>query len=190
MVQHLQPTGGNNNKGSTEDGDLTRSPGEDHDKVWKFKVGFYFAPEEHFDRAICLKHPALQFHVVPDILRRNLFQLCTMGTKALAQQRIAVLKEVMKLKLELASEEKRVRAEMDVHVNTVTKNKALALWRRLLTDTNIPDMSVCDSMEKGVPLTGLEAESPLYHKRYAPAVITVEQLDHQAPGYDGKTNER
>ena len=41
-------------------------------------------------------------------------------------------------------------------------------------------MNVCNFMEQGVPLTGQEAESPLYYKKYAPAVMTVEQLDHQA----------
>ena len=102
------------------------------------------------------------------------------GIHEIAQQRIAVLKEVMKLKLALVSEERQLRAGMEAHVNKVTKDKALVLWRRLLMETQFPDMNVCSFMEQGVPLTGQEAESPLYFKKYAPAVMTVEQLDHQA----------
>ena len=103
-----------------------------------------------------------------------------MGTHAIAQERIAVLKEVMKLKLALVPEERKLRAGMEAHVNTVTKDKALVLWRELLMETKFQDMNVCSFMEQGVPLTGQEAESPLYLKKYAPALMTVEQLDHQA----------
>ena len=35
-------------------------------------------------------------------------------------------------------------------------------------------------MENGVSLTGEEPPSPLYLKRYKPAALTPQQLDHQA----------
>ena len=171
LAQPFNQTGEDNDKGCAAKGSHESN---------RYKIGFYFSPEEHFDKAIYLRHPALQFNVVPDALRRNLFRLCTMGIHEIAQQRMAVLKEVMKLKLALVSEERQLRAGMEAHVNTVTKDKALVLWRRLLMETQFPDMNVCSFMEQGVPLTGQEAESPLYFKKYAPAVMTVEQLDHQA----------
>ena len=172
LAQPFNHTGDNSDKGCAIDsGSNERN---------RYKIGFFFSPEEHFDRALHLRHPALQFNVVPDVLRRNLFRLCTLGIHEIAQQRIAMLKEVMKLKLALASEERQLRDGMEAHVNTVTKDKALVLWRRLLMETQFPDMNVCSFMEQGVPLTGQEAESPLYFKKYAPAVMTVEQLDHQA----------
>ena len=127
MAQPFNHTGGNNDKGCAVGGGSNESD--------RYKIGCYFSPEEHFDRALHLRHPALQFNVVPDVLRRNLFRLCTLGIHEIAQQRIAILKEVMKLKLALASEERQLRDGMEAHVNTVTKNKALVLWRRLLTET-------------------------------------------------------
>jgi hypothetical protein len=146
----------------------------------KYKIGFYFSPAEHFDRAIQLKHPALAFHVVPDVLRVNFFRLCTLGPHAIAQMRISALKDVMKLKLEMAEQEKRMREGMESHVKVVTMGKPLLLWRKLLEETAFADMNVCKYMEEGVHLTGPEDPSPLYMTKYAPATLTVEQLDHQA----------
>ena len=146
----------------------------------KYKIGFFFSPAEHFDRAIQLKHPALEFNVVPDVLRVNFFRLCTLGPHAMARMRIAALREVMKLKLEMAEQEKRMREGMENHVRVVTEGKPLLLWKKLLEETAFPDMNVCKYMEEGVRLTGPEDPSPLYMTKYAPATMTVEQLDHQA----------
>ena len=81
----------------------------------KHKIGFYFSPAEHLDRATQLKHPAMEFNVVPDVLRVNFFRLCTLGPHAMAQMRISALKDVMKLKLEMAEQEKRMREGMENH---------------------------------------------------------------------------
>ena len=159
-------TAGDNYKGPTDE--------------TKYKIGFYFSPAEHFDRAIRLKHPALEFHVVPDVLRVNVFRLCTLGPHAMAQMRISALKDIMKLKLEMAEQERRMREGMEKHVQVVTKGKPLLLWRKLLEETNFPDMNVFKYMKEGVRLTGPEDPSPLYMTKYAPASLTVEQLDHQA----------
>jgi len=94
--------------------------------------------------------------------------------------RIAALKDVMKLKLEMAEQEKQMRDGMENHVKVVTKGKPLLLWKTLLEETAFPDMNVCKYMEEGVHLTGHEDPSPLYMTKYAPATLTVEQLDHQA----------
>ena len=146
----------------------------------KYKIGFYFSPAEHFDRAVQLKHPALEFNVVPAVLRVNFFRLCTLGPHAMAQMRIAALKDVIKKKLEMAEQEKLMREGMEDHVRVVTEGKSLLLWKMLLEETTFPDMNVCRYMEEGVRLTGPEEPSPLYMTKYAPATMTVEQLDHQA----------
>lgn len=69
---------------------------------------------------------------------------------------------------------------MPSHVREVAAGKSLALFRKLLEETEFPDMSVCDYMEKGVCLTGWELDSPLYQKRRKPPSLTKEQLNHQA----------
>ena len=81
----------------------------------------------NFFRLCTLKHPALEFHVVPDVLRVNFFRLCTLGPHAMAQMRISALKDVMKLKLEMSVQEKRIREGMENHVKVVTEGKPLLL---------------------------------------------------------------
>jgi len=48
----------------------------------------------------------------------------------------------MKLKLEMAEQEKRMREGMENHVRVVTEGKPLLLWRKLLEETAFPDMNV------------------------------------------------
>ena len=145
-----------------------------------YKIGWYYSMTEHFEQACRLRHPAFDFLIVPDILRRNLFDLLTRGPKAVAESRIGALKDIMKLKLELQPEEDKLRSKLEPHVNEVTAGKALCLFRRLLEETDFPDMNVCKFMEQGVVLTGYEEDSNLYQKKIKVADMTVEQLNHQA----------
>ena len=138
-----------------------------------YKIGFYFSPEEHVKLAMRLQHPASQFSLVPDGLRYNIFLLCTEGLHALAQKRTDYLTHMLNTKKALAGREIELRKTMPTHVDRVTQGKPLCLLRKLLEETQFPDMEVCDIMEQGVPLTGAEPESP-------PAMLTPQQLDHQA----------
>eukprot|EP00435_Cladocopium_sp_Y103_P034693 s357_g9.t1 len=95
-------------------------------------------------------------------------------------KRTAYLKHMIDSKQHLAAKEEILRQNMPDHVNTVTKGKPLCLFRQLLEETAFPDMEVCNIMEQGVPLTGEEPLSPLYYKKYRPAMMTPQQLDHQA----------
>ena len=147
-----------------------------------YKIGFFFSPEEHVKLAMRLEHPASQFHVVPDGLRKNIFILCNGGIHARAKRRIAYLQHMLDTKKLLVEEEKTLRASLAPHVNQLTAGKSLCLFRRLLEETDFPDMEVCSIMEQGVPLTGIEPDSPLYWKKYRPSMVTTQQLDH----YDGR----
>ena len=145
-----------------------------------FKIGFYFSPEEHVQRALRLEHPASQFHLVPDGLRKNIFLLFTEGPHAMAKRRISYLQHMLDWKKRLLEDERTMRKTLPRHVNEVTAGKPLKLFRHLLEETHFPDMQVCDIMEQGAPLTGVEPESPLYLKKHRPAQVTTQQLDHQA----------
>eukprot|EP00435_Cladocopium_sp_Y103_P027261 s2653_g6.t1 len=73
-----------------------------------------------------------------------------------------------------------LRKTMPDHINTVTRGKPLCLFRQPLAETVFPDMEVCTIMERGVPLTGEQPLSPLHYKKYRRAMMTPQQLDHQA----------
>ena len=144
------------------------------------KVGIYFTPFNHLERALSLVHPTSLFAIVPDILRTNLFELFVNGSLHMAKKRIHALKDVIEKKKALMGEEAELRKGLPKHVNEVTRDKSLRLFRVLLEESGFEDMTVCDMMEQGVSLTGVEPESPLYLKKYVPASLTVEQLNHQA----------
>ena len=80
----------------------------------------------------------------------------------------------------LAPQEENLRRNMPKHVNEVTADKPLGLFRKFLEETGFPDMEVCNIMERGAALTGIEPDSPLYFKKFKPAQMTTEQLGHQA----------
>eukprot|EP00435_Cladocopium_sp_Y103_P068420 s303_g31.t1 len=155
------------------------SDAQHYDKTM-YKIGFYFSPDEHVRMAMRLQHPASQFTLVPDGLRYNIFLLCTEGPHAMAQKRTAYLNHMLALKRTLDKEEERLRNTMPRHVERVTQGKPLCLFRRLLEETKFPDMEVCNIMERGVPLTGEEPSSPLYIKKCRAAMLTPQQLYHQA----------
>ena len=171
---------GENDKGGKTDKDADGDDTMDNADRSLFKVGFYFSPEEHVRVAMRLQHTASQFNLVPDGLRKNIFMLCTGGVHAMAKKRIAYLQHMLDLKKSLAEDERALRKKLPPHVNRVTEGKPLCLFRKLLEELNFPDMEVCTIMEQGVPLTGVEPESPLYWKKYKPSMVTTEQLDYQA----------
>ena len=166
--------------GGTDEGDEGEGKESETKNEMLYKIGFYFSPEEHVRLALRLQHPASQFELVPDGLRYNIFLLCTEGLHALAQRRTSYLTYMLDTKRALAFQETELRKTMPDHVDKVTQGKPLCLFRKLLEEANFPDMEVCNIMENGVPLTGEEPASQLYFKKYKPAMLTPQQLDHQA----------
>ena len=166
--------------GEGKDGVEAREDSETKRRRSFYKVGFFFDPQQHVLRALTLEHPTSQFNVVPDILRRNLFDVFTLGTSAVAKRRVEVLKELLEQCKNVQDEESALRQPMPAHVNQVTSGKQLVLFRRLLEETGFEDMTVCDMMEQGVSLTGSEPPSDLYWKKFQPASMTAQQLDYQA----------
>ena len=145
-----------------------------------FKIGFYFSPEEHVWEAMRLEHPASMCNLVPDGLRRNIFLFCTEKVHAMARRRISNLQHILDVKKSLESDEAKLRLTLPEHVNEVAAGKPICLFWRLLEETGFPDMEVCNTMEKGIPLTGVEPDSPRYCKKHRAAQMTPEQLDYQA----------
>ena len=145
-----------------------------------FKVGIFHDPMQHLDKALHLPRPSLSNTVVPDALRWNIFRLFTEGCHSTAMMRTNGLKEMMAMKEQMKQQEKELRSSMPEHIKGVVKGKALCLFRKLLEETNFPDMQVCEMMEKGVALTGFEPESCLFDKKFQPPLVTVQQLNHQA----------
>ena len=154
--------------------------GEKPESNTHFKVGIFHNPMQHLEKALQLHHPSLSNTVVPDALRWNIFRLFTEGCHATAMMRTNGLKAMMAMKEQLRQQEEELKSKMPDHIKGVVKGKALCLFRKLLEETNFPDMRVCEMMEQGVGLTGFEPESNLFDKKFQPPSMTVQQLNHQA----------
>ena len=145
------------------------------------KVGVYHSMEEHMAIAQNLPSPFDDFSALPDQIRRNLFRMLTEGPVAISKLRLQGLQDVnARLKL-LQKEEAVLRAKMDPDVESVTRGKAILLFKSLLEETGFPDLSVVQMLEEGVPLVGDEPVSPLFSKRPKPKAFDAQELEAQAP---------
>ena len=140
--------------------------------------GVFYTPQEHFEAAKELEHPATTTSSIPDVLRKNIFELATLGSQEIARRRKTALNQIVDMAEQIPLQPE---AEYEMsHVFDITKLKHLPLFRKLLEETQFPDMDVCRALEEGVALVGSEPESSLFTKRYKPFLLTPQQLDSQA----------
>ena len=132
--------------------------------------GIYYSSEEHVQRALQLTHPADSAGSVPDNIRRVVFDIATLGPGAIEEMRRNAVEDI----------EARARKMGPSGEHPITKDKCLALFRELVNETEFPDLDVCQFMESGVSLVGVEPRSPLFPSRPKPIRATPEQLDSQA----------
>ena len=160
-------------------GAVSRGP-NDRDAATLDMAGVYHTMEEHLELACALSCPADTSDRVPDQLRKNIFAMLTEGPVAISKKRMLALQSLNEQLAKLEATEKALRQRMHPDVESVTRGKALSLFRQLLEETKFPDLSILDLLEGGVPLVGQEAESPLFSKRPKPKEIEPEQLRTQA----------
>eukprot|EP00439_Symbiodinium_sp_Y106_P025560 s8862_g3.t1 len=160
-------------------GAVSRGPA-DRDAATLDMAGVYHTMEEHLELACALSCPADTSARLPDQLRKNIFAMLTEGPVAISKKRLLALQSLNEQLAKLEATERALRQRMHPDVESVTRGKALSLFRQLLEETKFPDLSILDLLEKGVPLVGQEAESPLFSKRPKPKEIEPEQLRTQA----------
>ena len=144
------------------------------------KVGTLMPCEEHVKRALALEHPMDVKCAVPDQLRVALFNTLTKGASGSVQHMAKCLSEDVGRAVALTQEEKALKAGLHPSVRAVVDLKRLKLLELLLEETRFPDMKVLDALKHGVSLTGVEPESSLFAKRFAPRVMDEETLNSQA----------
>ncbi|CAE7833708.1 unnamed protein product [Symbiodinium sp. CCMP2592] len=143
-------------------------------------AGVYHTMEEHLRLASNLCSPADTSERLPDQIRRNIFAMLTEGPVAISKKRLLALQQLNRRVQELADEERTLRESMHPDVESVTRGKAISLFRELLEETAFADMSVIDLLVKGVPLVGQEQDSALFAKRPKPQEISPDQLRAQS----------
>ena len=145
----------------------------------KVRVGKYHSMASFFNQAKHLQHPFSAHNAVSDEVKTIIFKIFSEGIPAVAKERIQQIERISKMKQELRVEEARFKANLPQHVREVLGDKPILLWRKLLQETNFPDLSVVDFME-GVPLTGQHEKSPLFQEKAVLAKTSTEYLVESA----------
>ena len=80
---------------------------------------------------------------------------------------------------ELEPAERAFQDTLTGHAKQVLEGKRVILWRKLLQETDFPDVSVASLIE-GVDLVGKPSKSPLYAWKEVLPTCTPEELVHSA----------
>lgn len=139
------------------------------------RVGKYHTMKQFFDKAKSLPHPFSTHNAVSDEVKSVIFDIFSEGITATASWRIKQIDRISKMKHEMRFEEARFKAGLPAHVQEVLGGKPILLWKKLLQETNFPDLGVVDFMH-GVPLTGRHSKSPLFGEKVVLAKTTTELL--------------
>ena len=143
-------------------------------------VGIYKTMQQHVHEAKTLTHPIESSEGLPSCLKDATMTILTRSPGEAADLRVKGLRTCIEIAEQLKSAETTTRQAMDSEVSSVTVNKRIELFRRLLADISFPDLSIVDALQYGVRLTGWEPESQLYETRWNPPTLSVEMLDSQA----------
>ncbi|CAJ1416944.1 unnamed protein product [Effrenium voratum] len=104
----------------------------------------------------------------------------TWGHATLAKHLSGCLSQDIRAAVDLSKQEAVLQKSLDDAVSAVVGGKRLLLFKRLPEITHFPDMRVVEIMMKGVDLTGIEPESPLFARKFCPASTTEPVLEKAA----------
>ena len=141
----------------------------------KSKFGIYHTPKQFVDAAKRACHPFDRENVIPDVLKRNIFDLFAEGSSFVANKRLHSARKIAQLRKELASEEIRFHQTLPEHAQTVLKGKNILLLKHLLREEGFADLQVPELMT-GVDLVGIPSKSPLFDVKVVPACTTEQFL--------------
>ena len=139
-------------------------------------VGKFRDPESFIAESLECEHPIDSWCVIPDNIRKALFNILTLGPVALSKLRIQSLIEIKALAKELDGDEEILRQRIPCSNRRVLSQKRLALFDRLLKDTCFPDKNLVDDIITGFDVVGRANRSFALFPRLIPATITTDEL--------------
>ena len=143
------------------------------------KFGVFHSKEQFLAKAITAQHPFDSDCCIDDQTRRNIFDLLTGGLNKVSRARLHTASMISKMSKELEPAERAFQDTLTGHAKQVLEGKRVILWRKLLQETNFPDVSVASLIE-GVDLVGKPSKSPLYAWKEVLPTCTPEELVRSA----------
>ena len=143
------------------------------------KFGVFHSKEQFLAKAITAQHPFDSDCCIDDQTRRNVFDLLTGGLNKVSRARLHTASKISRMSKELEPAERAFQDTLTGHAKQVLEGKRVILWRKLLQETNFPDVSVASLIE-GVDLVGKPSKSPLYAWKEVLPTCTPEELVRSA----------
>ena len=159
-------------------GSSTNVATQQHEEEQKW--GIPWTPLEFVTQAHLMGHPCSLTSKIPTELASCIAVYNKIGAAARCPLRNAKIKYWLALAKELGPQEDSLRASMPVHLQKVLQGKRLALWGRLLHESQYKDLGVIDEMLAGAALVGDSLPSGLWPHKFTPATMTIQELERQS----------
>lgn len=144
------------------------------------RVGQFHSPEAFLVKARLLKHPLDTLNPVPDVIKRAIFNIYTLGAAEIAQRRVDMIRMILEWRQQLSQDEQALHASMPEYMQRVLEGKQILLLKRLLEYAGYDDLDCVKFLQQGVELSGYH-DIPCYaESKITPATSTQTQLEAEA----------
>ena len=140
------------------------------------KVGFWFSPEEHMERAKQLAHPMDSANPIAPETLEVLDEYMKASTSELALKRRLALLKVKLLVRSLEKEEQELHASFPSWYQKVVAPKKILAWKKLLEEFNYDDLEATKFLLEGCPLVGTSDLPKPFDAKIVPATLSEQEL--------------
>ena len=140
------------------------------------KVGIYRTPDEFVEAALRLSHPFDGSSYVDDAVKRNIFELYTLGAKGVKDKRLQAFAYYKRRQLELQSRENALHAMLEPARANIVKDKRFLLFSEMAKDAGVVDDSLLEDLLAGFSLIGQSGCSSLFLEEDTLPAMSREQL--------------
>ena len=139
-------------------------------------LGKWRTPEQFVKEACSVKHPYDSNLLVPDELKKALFNVLSLGPVGITKLRTQAVGQLAVLVKQLKDEDASYLQSMDPHNKNIMKNKRWALFERLLFETGFSDTHLVRDATAGFDVVGTAKKSGVLSPQMIPATMTPEEL--------------
>ena len=139
---------------------------------FKVSIGVFHSPEEFVAKALDTVHPFDRLDVLPDVVKRKMFEALVRGPAWVQQSRATWLGWAR----QSADQEKAVHAELEPGVAKVLVGKRLCLLERIAGSLGWPDSGLFNELREGFSLVGSHSHTRVFERDIRPPAITLQEL--------------
>ena len=147
-------------------------------------------PIDFMQRAVSVGHPRSVALQLPPDLQRVMDWNRDATAAEIFQHRVEFVKHWTCRAKELKQKDAEMLSQAPLHLQSLLKNKRLALWQEMLEHYEYPDKDLVRDIVKGFPLTGWLPDSQAFPKDYKPPSLTVETLKSLSAGLNERVKSK